>query len=136
MGNFATTRIVSAAAIGLWCLFALNPVQAAPPQNRPNQSMVQHLDLSAPSHLFEQSAKAGNFRSLSSRQSTEPNEHIQLPSLASAAMHAQPTMQERVQQFHRDGLPVARLWENNNALVHIGLNQKGKPGLWIVQKLH
>ncbi len=38
-------------------------------------------------------------------------------------------------QVKREGLPVARLWENNAALVHLGLNPKGKPGLWIVQKI-
>jgi hypothetical protein len=135
MDSLATTRIVWTAAVGL-CMFALNPAHAAPPQNRPVQSMAQHLDLSVPSHLVEQSAKAGAFRSLAGRQAADANEHLQLPSLGSAGMHAQPTMQERVQQFHREGLPVARLWQNDNALVHLGLNQKGKPGLWVVQKLH
>lgn len=39
-----------------------------------------------------------------------------------------------VRRFHREGLPVARLWENHSALVSLGLNAKGKPGLWLVQK--
>jgi hypothetical protein len=39
-------------------------------------------------------------------------------------------------RFHREGLPVARLWENHSALVSLGLNAKGKPGLWLVQKTH
>jgi hypothetical protein len=39
-------------------------------------------------------------------------------------------------RVHREGLPVARLWENHSALVSLGLNQKGKPGLWLVQKTH
>jgi hypothetical protein len=39
-------------------------------------------------------------------------------------------------RFHREGLPVARLWENHSALVSLGLNGKGKPGLWLVQKTH
>jgi hypothetical protein len=39
-------------------------------------------------------------------------------------------------RFHREGLPVARLWENHSALVSLGLNQKGKLGLWLVQKTH
>jgi hypothetical protein len=37
-------------------------------------------------------------------------------------------------RFHREGLPVARLWENHSALISLGLNAKGKPGLWLVQK--
>ena len=35
----------------------------------------------------------------------------------------------------REGLPLARLWENKSALLSLGLNKKGKPGLWIVQKI-
>jgi hypothetical protein len=41
-----------------------------------------------------------------------------------------------VRRIHREGLPVARLWESKSALVSIGLNQKGKPGLWLTQKVH
>jgi hypothetical protein len=37
---------------------------------------------------------------------------------------------------HREGLPVARLFETKGALLHLGLNPKGKPGLWLVQKTH
>jgi hypothetical protein len=37
-------------------------------------------------------------------------------------------------RVHREGLPLARLWENHSALVSVGLNAKGKPGLWLVQK--
>jgi len=38
-------------------------------------------------------------------------------------------------RVQREGLPFARLWENKSALVSIGLNQKGKPGLWLIQKI-
>jgi hypothetical protein len=40
------------------------------------------------------------------------------------------------QRFRREGLPLARLWENHTALVSLGLNSKGKPGIWLVQKIH
>jgi hypothetical protein len=39
-----------------------------------------------------------------------------------------------VSRVHREGLPVARLWENKSALLSLGLNQKGQPGLWLIQK--
>jgi hypothetical protein len=39
-------------------------------------------------------------------------------------------------RIHQEGLPVARLWESKSALLSIGLNQKGKPGLWLTQKVH
>ena len=43
--------------------------------------------------------------------------------------------EEMVRRFHREGLPVARLFETRSALVHLGLNQRGKPGIWLIQKL-
>ena len=49
-------------------------------------------------------------------------------------MHARPTVQDFVRRVHREGLPVARLFETKGVLVHLGLNPKGKPGLWLVQK--
>ena len=61
-----------------------------------------------------------------------------LPSLGLGASHAR--IMGRAEAFahrvHREGLPVARLWENHSALVSLGLNSKGKPGLWLVQKTH
>jgi hypothetical protein len=35
----------------------------------------------------------------------------------------------------REGVPIARLWSSRSALLSIGLNQKGKPGLWLIQKI-
>jgi hypothetical protein len=62
-------------------------------------------------------------------------EQVQLPELG-----AQGRVPSRAEEFarrvHREGLPVARLWENKSALVSIGLNQRGKPGLWLIQKTH
>jgi len=37
--------------------------------------------------------------------------------------------------FRRQGLPVAKLFENGNLMVHLGLSPKGKPGLWFVHEL-
>ena len=39
-----------------------------------------------------------------------------------------------IRQARREGLPLARLWQNDQALLSLGLNRKGKPGLWIIQK--
>jgi hypothetical protein len=33
-------------------------------------------------------------------------------------------------------VPIARLWESHSALLSLGLNQRGKPGLWLIQKTH
>jgi hypothetical protein len=39
-------------------------------------------------------------------------------------------------RVHQEGLPIARLFESKSALLSIGLNKKGKPGLWFTQKTH
>lgn len=39
-------------------------------------------------------------------------------------------------RLHRERLPVVRLWQFKSAVFSIGLNQKGKPGLWLTQKVH
>lgn len=41
-----------------------------------------------------------------------------------------------VRRFHREGLPFAKLWQGHTGSLSLGLNQKGKPGLWLVQKTH
>lgn len=52
------------------------------------------------------------------------------------AMKNMSRAEELTRKVHREGLPVARLWESHSALVSLGLNQRGKPGLWLIQKTH
>jgi hypothetical protein len=53
------------------------------------------------------------------------------------AFHSQDSRAKQIaEHFHREGLPMARLWETHSALLSLGLNQRGKPGLWLVQKTH
>jgi hypothetical protein len=53
------------------------------------------------------------------------------------AFHFQDSRVKQIaEHFHREGLPVARLWETHSALLSLGLNGRGKPGLWLVQKTH
>jgi len=40
-----------------------------------------------------------------------------------------------VRRTHREGLPLARLFENRAMLISVGLNPKGKFGLWLIQKV-
>jgi len=42
---------------------------------------------------------------------------------------------QRMQHLHREGLPIAHLWESRSAALSIGLNQRGKPGLWFTQRM-
>jgi hypothetical protein len=45
-------------------------------------------------------------------------------------------LQSLAQRVQREGVPFARLFESRSALVSLGLNQRGKPGLWLIQKTH
>jgi hypothetical protein len=44
--------------------------------------------------------------------------------------------EELASRIRQEGLPVARLWQGNLASLSLGLNQKGKPGVWWLQKFH
>jgi hypothetical protein len=145
MARNLKTKGMSVAALEVGVLFLLaSGAFAAPPQMRLQSRMqgqvqapVQLLDLRLPSHAMEARGIAekspGAFPSMAHRQNSA-QEQVQLPSLGSDAMHARPTIQDFVHRVHREGLPVARLFETKSALVHLGLSPKGKPGLWLVQK--
>ena len=78
---------------------------------------------------------AGNERFAFARRSDTAEEQSSFAALG-AQTQAMSRAQAFADRFRREGLPVARLWENHSALVSLGLNQKGKPGLWLVQKTH
>lgn len=42
---------------------------------------------------------------------------------------------QRIQNMHREGLPIAHLWESHSSALSIGLNERGKPGIWFTQKV-
>lgn len=147
MARNSKAKAISVAALelGALCLVASSAF-AAQPQGRPAshapnqiQAPAQQLDLRAPSHAVEAGNVAesspGDFPSRAHRQSLA-QQPLELPLLGSDGMHARPTMQDFVQRVHQQGLPVARLLETKSALLHLGLNARGKPGLWLVQKTH
>jgi hypothetical protein len=117
------------------------PHPASTPFSRPAvgaaSSRPPHLDLRPPS-----ARELGDFPGASAdrpswgRPRTPGGRESNLPALGADAGEVR-TM-SRVESFarrvHREGLPLARLWENHSALVSVGLNAKGKPGLWLVQK--
>jgi hypothetical protein len=140
MGKLANQGLI--AALGVGAFLVLGSAMAAPPQNRiapPRaQSQIQpqgqHLDLRAPSPAIEVSERTSTFSSMSRRHSLGSQEPVQLPALGADGMRSRPGLQDFVRRVHREGLPVARLFESKSALVHLGLSPKGKPGLWLVQK--
>jgi hypothetical protein len=144
MGWSTKKRYLSVAAvIGAGSLLMHGAIAAPPsarqqPRTQPQAAIPQRLDLRAPSHLPETAQSSTQERSFgafpSRRQSLGPQESMQLPALGSNGVRARPTIQEFVHRVRQEGLPVARLFEGKSALVHLGLNPKGKPGLWLVQK--
>jgi hypothetical protein len=147
MGGNLTTKARAVAALEVGALFLMaSAAFAAPPPGRVLQAPSQHLDLRLPSHAGEGGGSVAEkssdaFPSMAHRQNLAQQnlgqqERVALPALGSDGMHARPTLQDFVQRVHREGLPMARLFENKSALVHLGLNPKGKPGLWLVQKTH
>lgn len=65
------------------------------------------------------------------------DDRIWSPALGSAELNFRVMGQAEIyaHRIHREGVPIARLWETKSALLSIGLNQKGKPGLWLTQKI-
>jgi hypothetical protein len=99
-----------------------------------------NLDLQAPASSFaaqDMSARAGLVFPSPPNRRAGNIEPIELPDLgASGAPIRVPTKMERlVRNAHREGVPFARLWENRRMMLSLGLDPKGKPGLWLVQKV-
>jgi hypothetical protein len=130
MGKFGTRGLLILSMLGLW----MSTAAAAPP---PAQKPALHLDLHPSLAALSMESKSTAFPS-PRRQFLGSQERLELPNLGTEG--AQARVPSRVEEFarrvHREGLPVARLWENKSALVSLGLNQKGKPGLWVIQKIH
>jgi hypothetical protein len=132
MGKTVKNQVLLAAAAGLAGLFLLNSASAAPPSGRQPQFQGRQLDLSAPAHVIENSIKV---QQLPSKVQQPPSaQQERFANLRLGSIPTQPSMEERLRLARRDGLPVARLWESKSVLLHLGFNQKGKPGLWIMQK--
>jgi hypothetical protein len=143
----------------LWGLAAATVAIGAPPQSRGEMLTrstaraepltVSRLDLRAPAHWPSEAGKSDGTHAVavdtppfpSMRRGSEDAAGRGLqedpPSLRSdlPAMRTMSRAQEMARRFRREGLPVARLFESRSALVSLGLNQHGKPGIWLIQKL-
>jgi hypothetical protein len=149
MGENSNRRLAHLAMLGLWGM-SMNAALAAPPLSQPaaahrdprpaldlRSSLEMHAAVTAMG-ISEKSSEA--FPSSLHRQTVggQTREPYEVPALGSmeTTSRLESPMQALARRVHREGLPVARLWENKSALVSLGLNQKGKPGLWIIQKIH
>jgi hypothetical protein len=110
---------------------AMNAVVASPPAHR-------LLDLQLPASAAATADKPPAAFPSVHRQAQGAQVPIQLRGFGAGDSPARipGRVEDMVLRFHHEGLPLARLWENKSALVSLGLNPKGKPGLWITQKTH
>jgi hypothetical protein len=99
---------------------------------------AMHLDLHAPTSAIGIAEKSSAMFPSLHRRTMAGEEQLQLPIMGAETPHSRipGPAEEFARRVRREGLPVARLWENHSALVSLGLNQRGKPGLWIIQKMH
>ena len=112
-------------------LGTMNAAFASPPTHRP-------LDLRLPANATITADRPLAALPSLHRQSQVSETTIQLRGFSAAepAARIPGRVEELALRIHHEGLPLARLWENKSALVSLGLNPKGKPGLWLVQKFH
>ena len=126
-----------------WCASGLTGAACAAPLIGSHSHPALDLrpspaTLNAADALSAANKPSATFPSSRHRQTPGAQEDVRLPELGSqgSQLRARGRAEEFVQRAHREGLPLARLWENKSALVSLGLNQKGKPGLWVIQKIH
>ena len=148
----------------LCCAAAARSVQAAPPPGsngggllerasgllggKPSRSPasrldLQRLDLRPPETLPAERAPTGIENSAiafpsakRARSASDSRVEDDLPTLGGGVrMRTMSRPEEMARRLTREGLPVARLWESHSALLHVGLSPRGKPGLWVIQKL-
>lgn len=133
----------------LWGLAAATVATAAPPQGRgemltrntarAESPALSRLDLRAPANWPPPVAGTPAFPSArgASGDAVRRGLREDFASLGSdlPAMRTMSRAEEIAHRFRREGLPVARLFESRSALVSLGLNQRGKPGIWLIQKL-
>jgi hypothetical protein len=149
MGKCGNQGLARIALLGLCGLGLMHVAWASPPAGQRGamrQDLHPPLDLHASVSTMAAAASEkapAAFPSSLHRQTLGVPEgaqvQTQLPQLGSeGGPQARPMSraEEFTRRVHREGLPVARLWENKSALLSLGLNQKGKPGLWIIQKIH
>lgn len=104
----------------------LERLDLRPPETAPTEHAPAAIDASA--SAFPSAKRA--------RIASDNRIEDDLPALGGGAptrtMSRAEVMARRLQH---EGLPIARLWESRTALLHVGLSPRGKPGLWLIQKV-
>jgi hypothetical protein len=141
----ATESARSTLAVGRSLAHQVNtsaaPLDLRAPQESPSATIHQGAGAltsepfpSVPHHLVSGRMDLG-------REDHRSEDGMRRPAFGADAMSfnemSQPQIiAQRIQRIRREGLPIARLWESKSAALSIGLNQRGKPGLWFTQRMH
>jgi hypothetical protein len=148
-------RLAHITAAGLCVVGFLSNSMAAPLQSRmapalQQTAIIAPLDLRMPHDPFIPGNLAG---SIALELRTFPsgiqhpardvagagtNDHAIPTGLATseADFHFASPSERFVGRMRREGLPIARLWKSESALLSIGLNKRGKPGVWFTKTFH
>jgi hypothetical protein len=130
---------------GFLSLILLGAACAAPPaSNREGggkPALPRSLDLRPPELPMTRSTASATgpfvtapFPSMRRAQpSAGANIEDELPALGSS--RGEGRAEQIARHVRHEGLPLVRLWQNHAAMVSLGLNQRGKPGLWLIQKI-
>lgn len=141
-------RVVTCVAAGGLCGFGLlSSAAGSPPLSREKPlpaAAAPHLDLRPPTNYSPPigARDAPAFAAASShssirRQDLDDHDRVLPPALGTDAANfrVMSPSEAFVGRIRREGLPFARLWQSKSALLSIGLSPKGKPGLWLTQKI-
>jgi hypothetical protein len=155
MGSGAPNRTLLAVSIACSAVIALHQARAEPPREKVT------IALSRDSKSSQSAASATAARSIAGRLDLRPPVEAQMSNEEVAAIplnarfstgnhrfsadesassagstHIMSPLQTLAHNFRQEGLPIAKLFQSNQSLLHLGLNPRGKPGLWLVHKLH
>jgi hypothetical protein len=144
MSRIVDKPVLATTAFWLVALGAINAALAAPGKFHPEfQFIGRPLDLSPPARAIESLQKTSTaspsssmaFPSSRHRPTLSMQESPQLLNLGAEASRPRSRVENLVRQVHKEGLPVARLFETKSTLVHVGLSPRGKPGLWFFHSM-
>lgn len=123
-------------------------VMAAPPTGRTPPLLPASLDLRAPDvrhppAISARTAALGSGIAPRLEQAwigsadfggTDMSERSRLAGSGTIPEMSSP-MDRLIARTRREGLPIARLWESDSALLSVGFNRHGKPGVWFTKMI-
>jgi hypothetical protein len=127
--RFAELQLASLICMSA-CFAAPPPPEDPPLRSQPGMPAARlRLDLRSPEHI----------QGTDAYPSAPSGDELGTESDKASALHipfakAKSPAEAFAKRLQREGLPVARLWENESTLFCVGFNQKKQPGLWLIQK--